>query len=247
MFTPNAAPGIHRLEHAATNLYVVEDAGGLLLVDAGFPSTERLLARAVRELGRGPEDVRALVLTHGHFDHIGSATRLRARLGIPVYAHPADHYIAAHPYRYGRERSPLLYPFRYPRSLPALGRMAAAGAFLVPGLADVRSLDQDALQSLPGRPTLVPVPGHTAGSVALWFPERDAVITGDALVTLDPYTGGRGPQIVAQAATADSRAALASLEGLASTGASVLLPGHGEPWTQGAETAVGRALEVSRH
>ncbi|MGY3566582.1 MBL fold metallo-hydrolase [Sinomonas sp. RB5] len=247
MFTQNAAPGIHRLEHAATNLYVVDEGGSLLLVDAGFPSSERLLAQAVRELGRGPEDIRALVLTHGHFDHIGSATRLRARLGIPVYAHAADHDIAAHPYRYRHERSALLYPVRYPKSLLAFGQMAAAGAFAVPGLRDVRTLDQDALRGLPGSPTLLQVPGHTAGSVALWFPQRDAVITGDALVTLDPYTGGRGPQIVAQAATADSETALASLGELASTRASILLPGHGEPWMQGAEAAVARALEVSRH
>ena len=186
MLTLDEVTGIHRLEHAWTNLYLVASGRDLLLVDAGLPATERLLAHAVRSLGRGPEDIRALVLTHGHFDHIGVAARLRSRFGTPVYAHPADHYIAAHPYRYRRERSPFLYPLRYPKDLMFLGRMAAAGALAVPGVAGVQPLTQDVLDTLPGRPTLVPVPGHTAGSVALWFADRDALITGDALVTLDP-------------------------------------------------------------
>jgi glyoxylase-like metal-dependent hydrolase (beta-lactamase superfamily II) len=247
MFTRDAAPRIHRLEHARTNLYVVEDSSGLILVDAGLPATEALLARAMRELGRGPEDIRALVLTHAHFDHIGFAKRLQRRFGIPVYADPGDHYIAAHPYRYKRERSPLLYPFRYPRAIPVLTAMAAAGALVVPGVPDVQPLTQAVLDTLPGSPVLVPVPGHTAGSVALWFRERDTVVSGDALVTLDPYTGRPGPQIVARAATADSTQALDSLAALGETGASIVLPGHGDPWTRGARSAVSLALKASAH
>ena len=82
------------------------------------------------------------------------------------------------------------------------------------------------------------------GHVALHLPERDAVISGDALVTHDPYTDTRGPRIVARAATADSERALASLELLARTGAGTLLPGHGEPWTGGAKGAVQEARRV---
>jgi glyoxylase-like metal-dependent hydrolase (beta-lactamase superfamily II) len=73
------------------------------------------------------------------------------------------------------------------------------------------------------------------------------VISGDALVTLDPYTGHRGPQIVAGAATADSEQALRSLDRLAATGAGTVLPGHGEPWTAGVGTAVELARERGAH
>jgi glyoxylase-like metal-dependent hydrolase (beta-lactamase superfamily II) len=76
----------------------------------------------------------------------------------------------------------------------------------------------------------------------LYFPERDAVLVGDALVTFDPYKGQAGPQIVARAATADSRLALASLASLAATDAGIVLPGHGEPWTGG----IGSAVEGAR-
>ena len=64
------------------------------------------------------------------------------------------------------------------------------------------------------------------------------MIAGDAIVTLNPYTARRGPQIVAGAATVDSRRALASLDALADTEARTVLVGHGEPWTGGAEQAV---------
>ena len=83
--------------------------------------------------------------------------------------------------------------------------------------------------------------GHTLGHCALHLPERDVLIAGDAIVTLDPYTAKTGPRIVARAATADSARALDALDALAATGARTVLVGHGEPWRDGAEAAVERA------
>jgi glyoxylase-like metal-dependent hydrolase (beta-lactamase superfamily II) len=100
---------------------------------------------------------------------------------------------------------------------------------------------------VPGRPTVVHTPGHTDGHCILHFADRDAVLSGDALVTLDPYTGKAGPQIVVSAATKDTKQALASLEAVAATGATTVLSGHGEPWRQGAGAAVSHALTVGAH
>ncbi|WP_306452765.1 MBL fold metallo-hydrolase [Micrococcus luteus] len=97
------APGIHLVQHANVNCYLIEDTDGLTLVDAGLPAVWRPLGHAVRALGRRPEDIKALVLTHAHFDHVGAARRLVERLGVPVYAHRAEHYLAAHPYSYAHE------------------------------------------------------------------------------------------------------------------------------------------------
>ncbi|MEQ7736094.1 MBL fold metallo-hydrolase, partial [Escherichia coli] len=91
---------------------------------------------------------------------------------------------------------------------------------------------------------MVHTPGHTDGHCILHLPDRNTVLSGDALVTLDPYTGKRGPQIVASAATKDTGQALASLEAVADTGAATVLSGHGEPWTQGAEAAVQQAKRL---
>jgi glyoxylase-like metal-dependent hydrolase (beta-lactamase superfamily II) len=88
---------------------------------------------------------------------------------------------------------------------------------------------------------VVPTPGDTLGHCALHLPDRDVLIAGDAIVTLDRYTGGTGPRLVARAATVDSRRNLRSLDALAATGANTVLTGHGEPWTDGIESAAAAA------
>jgi len=237
------APGIHRVEHAAVNCYVIEDGDRLALVDAGLPSTWPVVLQVIEELGRRPDDVAVIAVTHAHFDHLGFAARARREIGAPVWVHEDDAYLAAHPYRYKPERNRFVYPLRYPRSIPLLLRMAAAGALNVRGVTDAVRYAADPTQPLdmPGRPFLVHTPGHTDGHCALHFPDRDALISGEALVTLDPYTAATGPQIVSAAATANTRQALASLDALDATGASVVLPGHGEPWTDGVGSAVAAA------
>jgi glyoxylase-like metal-dependent hydrolase (beta-lactamase superfamily II) len=105
--------------------------------------------------------------------------------------------------------------------------------------AELLPADGSRLGQLPGAPVIVDTPGHTHGHVALHFPERDCVIVGDALVTLDPYTDRRGPRLVAKAATADSRLAWISLRRLAGLDrARVVLGGHGPAWTEGIAEAV---------
>lgn len=237
MLTTDVADGVHMVSHAHVNCFLVEVDAGLLLVDCGLPATWPVLMQAVRTLGRRPDQLVGLVLTHAHFDHLGCAARLHSELGLPVWVHPADSYVAAHPYRYKHERPRLPYPFRYPRGARILVDMAVAGALRVRGVEDVRPLGPGQA-ALPGEPVVVFTPGHTAGHCALHWPGRDVLLTGDAMVTLDPYTALEGPQVVARAATADSAEAMQSLEALAATGASVVLPGHGRPWLDGVAAAV---------
>jgi glyoxylase-like metal-dependent hydrolase (beta-lactamase superfamily II) len=96
---------------------------------------------------------------------------------------------------------------------------------------------------VPGSPRVVFAPGHTTGHCALHLPDRDVLLAGDAVVTLDPYTARRGPRLVARAATADTERNLRSLDALVGTGARTVLVGHGEPWTQGIEAAVAKARQ----
>ena len=86
------------------------------------------------------------------------------------------------------------------------------------------------------------------GTAFCHLPERGVVLLqGDALVTLDPYTGHTGPQIVANAATSDPDRALASLQVIAATGEQTMLPGHGAPWTDGARRAADLAAAIGAH
>jgi glyoxylase-like metal-dependent hydrolase (beta-lactamase superfamily II) len=244
MLTRNVAPGVHLIQHSHVNIYLIEDAEGLTLVDAGLPGVWRELGHAIRTLGRRPEDLKALVLTHGHFDHVGVARGLVRQLAVPVYAHRDERTLAAHPYRYAHENPRAVYPLKHPRAVPILTSMLAAGALAVRGVRTTHLLEAGTEVPVPGRPRVIPSPGHTFGHCALHLPERDVILTGDALVTLDPYTARTGPRIVAGAATADSAQALTSLAALAQTAATIVLPGHGDPWTQGVESAV---HEARRH
>jgi glyoxylase-like metal-dependent hydrolase (beta-lactamase superfamily II) len=238
-FEADVVPGVHRVEDAYTNWYLLEDAGRLTVVDAGTPASWDSLRAALDRIGRALGDVEAIVLTHAHFDHVGFAERARTELGVPVWVHEDDVSLARNPMIYGRERSPLPYLLK-PGALPIMAALARTRAFFAPGVREVRRFRDGALD-VPGRPRVVPTPGHTIGHCALHLADRDVVIAGDAVVTLDPYTGARGPRLVARAATADSERNMATLDALAATGARTVLVGHGDPWREGAEAIVERA------
>lgn len=237
MLTSEVAEGIHWLEHAHVNVYFVEQDGRVMIIDAGLPGIWPHVRTALKELGF-EDSVVALVLTHGHFDHVGVAARIRSHYRVPILVHPDDAYIAAHPYRYKHELNRLAVPLRNPGSLPILGRMTLAGALNVRGVADTLPVSGGIAANLPGTPEIIHVPGHTAGSIALHFPDRKALICGDAVVTLNPYTGVLGPQIVSGAATANSPQAIDSLDRIAALPADKVLTGHGEPWLSSPADAV---------
>lgn len=240
------APGFLRIAVADVNCYLISTADGLTLVDAGLPRSWRPLTRALSSLGARASDIDTVLLTHGHFDHVGMARTLHAG-GTTVLVHPEDRHLARHPYSY-RPASPRVpYLLGHPRGIPVIARMAVAGALTVRGVDAQPAIASGRPVDAPGTPIALGTPGHTAGHTAYLFPESGVLLTGDALVTLDPYTGERGPQIVARAATADVDQALGALSVIAETGARLLLPGHGDPYRGEAQTAVAAARSRGPH
>jgi len=235
------ADGVRRFDDGIVNWYLLEGDDGLTAVDAGFPPAWDILRTAIESLDRRLADLKAVVLTHGHIDHIGFAERARREAGATIYVHELDAPLITNPLRIARsERSPL----RYLNQGAARALMFHALKTGAPRAKRVQEFvtftDGDTLPA-PGSPRAVFTPGHTDGHTAFHLTERDLVIAGDALVTRNPYTGATGPQIVSGAATKDSDQALRSLGRLEQLEASLLLPGHGEPWTQGAGEAARQA------
>jgi glyoxylase-like metal-dependent hydrolase (beta-lactamase superfamily II) len=235
------APRIRRIgDNSIVNAYLVEDWGEVTIVDAGMSGLWNDLPAELAAMGRTLDDVRAIVLTHGHSDHIGFAEQGRTERGWPVRIHELDAALARgevpNPSAGAGPTRPLpmlkfaWWAMRHGRQTRYLGEVAAYG--------DGATLD------VPGSPRVTLVPGHTPGSAVLDFPAHDAVFVGDALCTYAVTTGRRGPQIAPF--SADPEAALASLSRIEWIHARLVLPGHGPAWTGGAAAAVRAARAAAR-
>lgn len=148
-----------------------------VLIDAGLPATSgRIMEAAEKRFGANARPA-AIVLTHGHFDHVGALADLAEHWDVPIYAHELEL-----PYLDGREA--------YPAPDPMVGGLMALTSPLYPrGPIDVSrwllTLPVDG--SVPGMPGFrwIHTPGHAVGHVSLWRPDDKTLIAGDAFITTD--------------------------------------------------------------
>lgn len=220
--------GVVRLSLGVVNAYLIGEPGGhWILVDAGTSgNTEKI--RAVAEEWFGPETrPEAIVLTHGHADHAGSAAELADLWEVPIYTHRLEL-----PFLTGRSA--------YPPPDPTVGGpFALVSRFMPNETIDlegwVRELPPEG--EVPGMEAWrwLHAPGHTPGHVALYQPEDSVLVAGDSLATMDAdsFIGmlARRKKISRPATpvTPDWVAAERSVREMASLRPRVLAPGHGEP------------------
>ena len=235
------APGIRRLTGGVSNFYLVEQSGGLTLVDAGTPSDWRLFLRTLDGLGRRLDDLDAVVLTHAHPDHTGFAERARREGPASVWVHNDDAAVAqgAKPGKNDAALAKYLARTELYRTLISLSRRK--GAKIIP-VVEVSSFADNDVLDVPGKPRAVHAPGHTPGNAALYFEDRDTLISADTLITHNPLTGRTGPQIMPSGLNRDTLQALDSLSALEHLTAQIILPGHGEPW----HGPISQAVQLAR-
>ena len=227
------APGLHYIGSDVVNSYLVEDAGGLTIIDAGLSGHWRELEQELKQLGCSLDDVRGIVLTHGDTDHIGFAERLRERNGIVVHVHELDAARAR-----GEVKKPNAGwgPVKVRPLVGFLWYSARHGGLRIRPVREVTTFADGEVLDLPGSPRIIHLPGHTPGSVAVHVPAVDALFVGDAMTTGNVLTGERGPRPAPF--TLDPEGALASLAKLEGVQATWVLPGHGAPWRGGVAEAV---------
>jgi glyoxylase-like metal-dependent hydrolase (beta-lactamase superfamily II) len=236
--TPLTPPAVHRLGDDMVNFYIVEEPDGLVLIDSGLPAHWGALRDHLASSGAVPGDIKAVLLTHAHPDHVGLAARVRREAGAAVWIHSAEAatIAAANPARAGAstERPMARYLLRRPAAMGLVLHLARNGAFHPAPVSDPEVFEtRSTLTRVPGAPEAVPVPGHTPGSTAYVFRDHGVIFSGDALVSYDGLTGLSGPRLVCRGFTHDGASALASLDTLAGIGKDLtVLPGHGDPMAE---------------
>lgn len=224
------ATGVFRAAGTDVNWFLVREGADLTLVDGGWLGDLPRVLASIEELGCRPQDVRAVLLTHAHIDHLGALPHLRG-LGVPVYADPAEvpHATGAAPPEQATPLDLVVRAWR-PSVLAWSSRIIRAGALTHVHVAGVEPFGSDGSLDLPGRPLPVPCPGHTSGHAAYLFAEAGVLATGDALVTGHPTSRRAGPQLLPEFFAHDPAGAKRTLDVLAGQPADVLAPGHGDPW-----------------
>ena len=229
------AAGVSGLRIAFVNVFAVtHQDDSWTLIDAGLPFTASLIHNWAEKHLKNPP--RAIVLTHGHFDHVSAAGDLADKWKVPIYAHPLEF-----PYLTGKKEYP-------PPDVGAGGGLMSLLSPLYPkGPVDLGGrLHPLPLQEEVGSFGELPewqvlhTPGHTPGHVSFFRRADRVLLVGDAFCTTKPESFFDAA--IAQAAelhgppayfTSDWNEALRSIRRLAELNPEIIAPGHGRPLSGG--------------
>jgi glyoxylase-like metal-dependent hydrolase (beta-lactamase superfamily II) len=226
------APGVQGLRIAFVNVFSISHSdGSWTLIDAGLPFSESLIRNwAERHFSTPPK---AIVLTHGHFDHVSAAHALADAWDAPIFAHQLEF-----PFLTGEREYPapnfgaggglmsLLSPL-YPRGPVNLGARLRA----LPSAKDTSTAGAE----LPGW-EILHTPGHTPGHVSFFRPTDGVLLVGDAFCTTKPESFfeaalAQQPELHGPPSyfTSDWNLARESVQRLAQLNPTIVAPGHGKP------------------
>jgi glyoxylase-like metal-dependent hydrolase (beta-lactamase superfamily II) len=229
--------GVYRLGTEWVGWYLLVGEDGITVVDCGFEGYYEQLPSALSQLGRSLDELSAVVLTHYHTDHVGSAERIRTEAGVTVFVPEGDE----HGVRGERVPLPsgLLTNLWRPRMVRYLAHAGRNGGMAVTAVKELRTYSDGAELAVPGRLRAVHTPGHTGGHCSLVSEGHGVLFAGDALGTVDLRTGERGARL--PPFNEDTDQARRSLARLRELDASVIVVGHGDPFEGSPAEAVEQA------
>lgn len=198
--------------------YLIEDRDGLTIVDTGLSLTAPRIIRQLKKMGHQPDEVKRILITHGHPDHAGGLLKLKKSTGAQVIASPIDRPVIE-----GRQPLPGKAFERF-RGLERLMRLP----FIMPlgVVVDREVADGDTIAEVMGGLKVIATPGHTMGHVSFWQPEKRVLFCGDVMVN------ALGLRLPAAAFTVDMDENKRSVRRLAALDAGIVCCGHGSPITE---------------
>ncbi len=167
---------VYRIDAQGMNVFLIATPEGLTLIDTGFPGTMALIDQAVRSLGRSPEEIGDVLVTHCHPDHAGGLAEVKEATGAVAWMHPADAEMvrmgtAFRPYEPAPGPENLLFITEVIEKSPTSSPPAAVDKEVLSG------------ETIPvaGGIRAIGTPGHTKGHLTFLWPEDGGVLfVGDA-------------------------------------------------------------------
>ncbi len=157
-----------RLRPLPLRVFALKGEQGAILIDAGTPGQGERILKALRHLGLGPDEIRLILITHGHLDHFGSAAALRETLGASIAIHAAD----AVALREGVNRSGSMNP-----TSRLAGLLGGGGPQRIPPLEpDLTFEEAWRLDAYGIAGEVLPTPGHTPGAVSVLLDSGEAIV-----------------------------------------------------------------------
>ncbi|MEI7643062.1 MAG: MBL fold metallo-hydrolase [Chloroflexales bacterium] len=198
-------------------VYLITEGDGLTLIDAGVSIAAGAILRQIGALGFAPGDVRRILITHAHPDHVGALSALVHATGAEVWS--------------SRLERPVIEG-AIPVPLPSLGSLRGVARLMRPRgqtfysrVLVARELrDGEMLHEVFGGLQVIATPGHAPGHLAFWHPERRVIIMGDVIMRFP--TGMRLPFA---AFTYDMAENIRSLRRVARLEPQIACFGHGNP------------------
>lgn len=168
--------GLYGIPLGQVNAFLLTSPDGDTVIDTGMPGGGAKILDAIRELGKQPSDIRHILLTHAHPDHIGGVAELKKATGAEVYMHPLDAPIATR----GAGFRPLT-------PAPGLRTGILFRLFIsrnanakVEGVKIDRQINDGERLPLAGGLRAIHVPGHCAGQLAFLWEKGSVLIAADA-------------------------------------------------------------------
>jgi hydroxyacylglutathione hydrolase len=211
---------IHKVAGLMASCFLIED-DGLFLIDTGFLGFEKKIIKKIRAIGRKPEDLRLILITHAHIDHFGGLGGIHSLSGAPVACHRLESEGVE---KGSKDISPSISPWADVLSFLAaisLPFMRTQGVRPEVILEDGELLGDFGLGA-----KVLHTPGHTGGSISLLL-EDGSAITGDLIMGRIPI---RYKPLMPSFAE-DTSSVYDSWQYLLKAGAKTFYPAHGHPFS----------------